>query len=148
MNGIIHQCTHSDDDPNAVITEEAMFTAISAYIDHLFQVIQPQEVFFMAVDGVAPRAKMNQQRARRFKSAREAAERFEATKKKLKAGEVAEKPFDSNCITPGNRQGQRNRNRGRGRESEGEGEGSRKRERLSLAEPMGSLATHTGCLKT
>ena len=54
----------------------------------------------MAVDGVAPRAKMNQQRGRRFRSAKEA----EQNEKKAKdRGEKLpdEVRFDSNCITPG-----------------------------------------------
>jgi len=50
--------------------------------------------------GVAPRAKMNQQRARRFRTAKEAAD---AVKKAKAKGEELPKeaPFDSNCITPG-----------------------------------------------
>ena len=50
--------------------------------------------------GVAPRAKMNQQRARRFRTARDAAE---AAKRAESKGEVLpqEALFDSNCITPG-----------------------------------------------
>lgn len=54
----------------------------------------------MAVDGVAPRAKMNQQRSRRFRTAKEAKEvreKAEAKGEKL----PAERAFDSNCITPG-----------------------------------------------
>ncbi|KAF9493337.1 hypothetical protein BDN71DRAFT_1107497 [Pleurotus eryngii] len=54
----------------------------------------------MAVDGVAPRAKMNQQRSRRFRTAKEAKEVREKAEGK---GEKLpdEKAFDSNCITPG-----------------------------------------------
>ena len=42
------------------------------FLQALFRIIKPQKVMFLAVDGVAPRAKMNQQRGRRFRSAREA----------------------------------------------------------------------------
>ncbi|XP_035697172.1 5'-3' exoribonuclease 1-like isoform X1 [Branchiostoma floridae] len=101
MNGIIHQCSHPDDDnPHFRITEEKIFADIFHYIEFLFRIIKPRKVFFMAVDGVAPRAKMNQQRGRRFRSAREAEE---SQKKALEKGEVlpTEERFDSNCITPG-----------------------------------------------
>lgn len=101
MNGIIHNCTHSDSDsPTFRMTEEQMFIAIFNYIEHLFGKIKPKQLFFMAVDGVAPRAKMNQQRARRFRTA------LDAEKAKEKAIEQGvempkEDAFDSNCITPG-----------------------------------------------
>ncbi|XP_041976065.1 5'-3' exoribonuclease 1 isoform X2 [Aricia agestis] len=101
MNGIIHNCSHPDDsDPHFRITEEKIFQDIFHYLDILFQIIKPKKLFFMAIDGVAPRAKMNQQRGRRFRSAKEAERLEELAKAK---GEVlpAEKRFDSNCITPG-----------------------------------------------
>ena len=66
MNGIIHPCSHpNDDDPHFRITEEQIFVNIFHYIEALFRIIRPRRTFFMAVDGVAPRAKMNQQRGRR-----------------------------------------------------------------------------------
>ena len=79
-----------------------MFTAIFSYVEHLFTKIKPRKVFFMAIDGVAPRAKMNQQRSRRFRTARETAEMVE---KAIRNGEKLpdDKAFDSNCITPGER---------------------------------------------
>ncbi|KAK0727930.1 XRN 5'-3' exonuclease N-terminus-domain-containing protein [Lasiosphaeria miniovina] len=101
MNGIIHNCTHKDsDDVQFRLSEEEMFIAIFNYIEHLFGKIKPKKLFFMAIDGVAPRAKMNQQRARRFRTALDA-ER--ARDKAIREGKELpkEEPFDSNCITPG-----------------------------------------------
>ncbi|KAJ8271161.1 hypothetical protein GJAV_G00123430 [Gymnothorax javanicus] len=101
MNGIIHQCSHpNDEDVHFRISEEKIFADIFHYIEVLFRIIKPRKVFFMAVDGVAPRAKMNQQRGRRFRSAKEAEEKI---KKAVEKGEVlpTEARFDSNCITPG-----------------------------------------------
>ncbi|KAK0205111.1 exonuclease II [Desarmillaria ectypa] len=90
----------NDDDAHFRLSEEQIFTSIFAYVDHLFGKIKPKKLFFMAVDGVAPRAKMNQQRSRRFRTAKEAKElREKAEAKGEKLPE--EKAFDSNCITPG-----------------------------------------------
>ena len=77
-----------------------MFIAIFNYIEHLFGTIRPRKLFFMAVDGVAPRAKMNQQRARRFRTA---LDNERAREKAVREGVEMpkEEPFDSNCITPG-----------------------------------------------
>lgn len=70
MNGIIHNCTHGND-PTTRLTEEQMVLRIFAYLDKLFSIVRPGKLLFMAIDGVAPRAKMNQQRSRRFKAALE-----------------------------------------------------------------------------
>lgn len=102
MNGIIHNCTHSNADTAVTkhVSEDEMFIKIFNYIEHLFGKIKPQKLFFMAIDGVAPRAKMNQQRSRRFRTALDAEQSRE---KAVKEGKELPKedPFDSNCITPG-----------------------------------------------
>ena len=102
MNGIIHNCTHANEGENVIKSgkdEDEMMLKIFAYIDSLFQMIKPRKAFFMAIDGSAPRAKMNQQRARRFRSAKD---RLEAEAQARERGEeVPDDPFDSNCITPG-----------------------------------------------
>nr|CAH7748105.1 unnamed protein product [Callosobruchus chinensis] len=98
MNGIIHPCTHPEDRP-APKNEDEMMIAIFDCIDRLFRIVRPRKVLYMAIDGVAPRAKMNQQRSRRFRASKESQEKIQEIKR------IREKPkeehFDSNCITPG-----------------------------------------------
>jgi 5'-3' exoribonuclease 1 len=100
MNGIIHTCTHSNNDKLVLLNEREMFQRIFSYTDRLYKLVKPSKLMYLAVDGVAPRAKMNQQRSRRFRSSKE--------REALLADYVAkegklpdEESFDSNCITPG-----------------------------------------------
>jgi 5'-3' exoribonuclease 1 len=101
MNGIIHPCTHGNNQDEIVVLDEtAMFKKIFGYVDRLYKIVRPRKLLYLAVDGVAPRAKMNQQRSRRFRSSREAEEL--AATILARDGTLPEgKKFDSNCITPG-----------------------------------------------
>lgn len=107
MNGIIHPATHPEDRPAPKTTEDMMLS-ITDYVDRVFALVRPRRLLFMAIDGVAPRAKMNQQRGRRFKADQERreTERVEAEIREeweSLGREVPEKSpgFDSNVITPG-----------------------------------------------
>lgn len=80
------------------------------YTDRVVAMVRPRKVLMMAVDGVAPRAKMNQQRSRRFRSAKEAKEKEEQMEEFVKmlaskGTDIDEtlqtKGWDSNAITPG-----------------------------------------------
>ncbi|RMY36922.1 hypothetical protein D0864_16526, partial [Hortaea werneckii] len=115
MNGIVHPCSHPEDRPPPA-NEEEMMIAIFEYTDRVVNIVRPRKLLMIAVDGVAPRAKMNQQRSRRFRSAQEAAEKDAAAAEYHRemlakgaitengGGEDSEKPkktWDSNSITPG-----------------------------------------------
>ncbi|PJF18705.1 hypothetical protein PSACC_01475 [Paramicrosporidium saccamoebae] len=86
-------------------TEEEMMVEIFKYIDRIFAMIRPRKLLFMAIDGVAPRAKMNQQRSRRFRAAKERRDKTEKDAEiRSELGTEAEDSgdyFDYNCITPG-----------------------------------------------
>ncbi|KAJ5391837.1 5'-3' exoribonuclease 2 [Penicillium cosmopolitanum] len=93
-----------------------MMLEVFRYTDRVVNMVRPRKLLMIAIDGVAPRAKMNQQRARRFRSAQEARENDEkkeelqkllARQNAKKGGdavmqeEVIQKTWDSNVITPG-----------------------------------------------
>eukprot|EP00395_MALV-II_sp_L67-2_P000205 gene205-130_t len=109
MNAIIHPCSHPEEGKPPKNDGE-IFENIFLYIDRLLRIVRPKKLMYMAVDGCAPRAKMNQQRARRFRAAQErdeaAAEmeklkaEWEAEGRKLPPKTALSAPFDSNVITP------------------------------------------------
>lgn len=102
MNGIIHNCTHpTDDELTYTMDEKNVTLKIFNYIDMLFSMVKPRKYFFMGIDGVAPRAKMNQQRQRRFRAALERELMYLEKKKNGEDVPDLTKIFDSNCITPG-----------------------------------------------
>ncbi|WVR09041.1 hypothetical protein IAU60_006101 [Kwoniella sp. DSM 27419] len=110
MNGIVHPCTHPEGKP-APETEAEMMVEIFKYTERVVNMTRPRKVLMMAIDGVAPRAKMNQQRSRRFRAAQEAADKEEERREAIKMFEAMGHPvseetqksksWDTNAITPG-----------------------------------------------
>jgi 5'-3' exoribonuclease 2 len=110
FNGIVHPCSHPEDRPPPK-NEEEMMLEIFKYTERVVNMVRPRKLLFIAIDGVAPRAKMNQQRSRRFRSAQDATIKTAATERiidelKAQGRDVDEslKPkrdWDSNAITPG-----------------------------------------------
>ncbi|KAJ7937328.1 exoribonuclease 2 [Mycena leptocephala] len=109
MNGIVHPCTHPEGRP-APETEEEMMIEIFKYTERVVNMIRPRKLLFMAIDGVAPRAKMNQQRSRRFRAAQEAKDKEAARAESILLWEAMGKEitdldrkegWDTNAITPG-----------------------------------------------
>ena len=102
MNGIVHNCVPLVNEKGG--DEQDMFVECFRYIGHLFSIIKPKKLLYMAIDGVAPRAKMNQQRSRRFRSANDARE-ARAETARFGNPPTADTPkkssFDRNAITPG-----------------------------------------------
>ncbi|ORM40881.1 5'-3' exoribonuclease 1 [Babesia sp. Xinjiang] len=72
VNGIVHNCSHSIEELcQGIRCEEDIFILIFQYINNLVKIVRPRQLLYLAVDGVAPRAKIVQQRDRRYRSARD-----------------------------------------------------------------------------
>ena len=81
--------------------EKDLVDTVIAYIKDINTIVNPTNTLYIGVDGVAPMAKIKQQRMRRFKSAIQAEEeaRIRAEAKGLTY--VALPRWDTNAITPG-----------------------------------------------
>jgi len=113
MNGVIHPCCHAQDGSlRQDRTEKEMFDAIAEELDRLVLLTKPQNVLFLAIDGVAPAAKMLQQRERRLRSVMEHMVTARVESGVRETRQVLEEPYprhlafsenswDSNQITPG-----------------------------------------------
>ena len=88
---------HFADWTNESIIEKKMMKRIIAYIDFLHDYVGPKELY-ISVDGVAPMAKMNQQRKRRYRSGDDTELRNQL---KIKHGRPIGKPWSNTLITPG-----------------------------------------------
>lgn len=86
------------DEKNIDKLENKMIQRILNYIDFLIGYTDPQELVYISVDGVAPLAKINQQRKRRFKTI---SDNLLKEKIKKKYGLKTNNVWSNTVITPG-----------------------------------------------
>ena len=69
FNGIIHNVCHNYfcDASKITSTTNEIYAEICEVIRQIVHLVKPKKLLMISVDGVAPRAKMNQQRIRRFR---------------------------------------------------------------------------------
>lgn len=70
FNAIIHPCCNKTLE-NMYLVETQLYSNLNTYLDILMDTVTPNKMVFIAVDGVCPQAKLNQQRGRRFVTAME-----------------------------------------------------------------------------
>lgn len=108
LNGLIHPCCSKartqllgdGKDIGKVTRQEldvAMFREIQKQIEFIVAKAQPRDRVVLSVDGVAPMAKLSQQRTRRYKSH---ILRTMTNRIRTKYGEMPD-PWDTNAISPG-----------------------------------------------
>ena len=78
--------------------ENRMIVAVLEYLDKLIAYVSPKKGVYIAIDGVAPVAKIKQQRMRRFKSV---ADKIMWDNIKKKHNRPTHDTWNNNAITPG-----------------------------------------------
>ena len=110
-NSIIYDCvrkieTDTEPRPNHFNIDDAIITAVIPKIETYVADIQPTNVLYIAFDGVAPFAKMEQQRIRRYKTGYLSAVQ-ESFNKSISVGSASiltsasSSRFNTSAITPG-----------------------------------------------
>lgn len=104
LNCLIHPCCariikkFQNQNINVNNLELAMLHEVCNYIEHIISVVNPKNLVYISIDGPAPRAKMNQQRTRRFKNAKINKIKDDINKQ---LGIENSINWDTNAITPG-----------------------------------------------
>lgn len=83
---------------NLVQLEKKMIDSIILYIEYIINYVNPKKGIYIAIDGVAPMAKIKQQRYRRFKSVHDKI-LFDNIKKKY--NKPIDNHWNNSAITPG-----------------------------------------------
>lgn len=95
---VLETCYEKDTD----ILENLMIDRILKYLQYLINFVKPKKEIYIAVDGIAPMAKLNQQRKRRYKSLFENKLKNQI-KNKYKAADIgcSKNDWSNTAITPG-----------------------------------------------
>ena len=100
FNCIVHQCANIviQNNPLASLErlEELIIKDALDYIVKIINIAMPKDLLYIAVDGLCPRSKMQQQRKRRYISSWKNAQIA-----KMQGITLEQIKWDSNCITPG-----------------------------------------------
>lgn len=102
FNSIIHCCSatvvsRQQNTQSFTALETDIFIEIFNYTKSIISIINPTDLVYIAIDGVAPRAKIQQQRRRRYLSSY----RTDLINNFKKNNNIPISDWDSNCITPG-----------------------------------------------
>jgi len=95
---VLKENPNYDLDKNQDKLEAKMYAKIIEYMEEILDFIQPKDLIYIAIDGVAPMAKMKHQRLRRFKSVKEQEIRNEII---LMHNNPIIKKWSNSVITPG-----------------------------------------------